>query len=63
MDAFADPGSLALDELKAVLVDLMGREGDASDMRRTLHAQIDALRRELVQRMREQGQEVISGAD
>jgi hypothetical protein len=61
--SFPDPGSLAPHELKALLGDLTGRESDVSETRRLLHAQIDALRRELVDRMREEGQDVISGAD
>jgi hypothetical protein len=61
--SFPDPRSLASHELTTPLKDLVGRENDVSGRRRVLHARIDALRRELVDRMREGGQDVIFGAD
>ena len=60
---FPDPHSLARDELTSLLKDLTTREQAVSDERRTLHAQIDALRRELVDRLRDEGKVVISGSD
>jgi RimJ/RimL family protein N-acetyltransferase len=59
--AFPDPHSLARDELTALLKELTSREQAVSDERRTLHAQIDAVHRELVGRLRDQGSTVISG--
>ena len=61
--AFPDPHSLARDELTSLLQDLTSREEVVSDERRVLHAQIDALRRELVDRLRDEGNMVISGSD
>ena len=61
--AFPDPHSLARDELTSLLQDLTSREEVVSDERRVLHAQIDALRRELVDRLRDEGNVVISGSD
>ncbi|MGZ4237912.1 MAG: RsiG family protein [Solirubrobacteraceae bacterium] len=42
---------------------LTSREQVVSDERRTLHTQIDALRRELVDRLRDEGNTVIFGPD
>jgi len=61
--AFPDPHSLAQDELTSLLQELTSREEVVSDERRVLHAQIDALRRELVDRLRDEGNVVISGSD
>ena len=61
--AFPDPHSLARDELTSLLQELTSREDLVSDERRVLHAQIDALRRELVDRLRDEGNVVISGSD
>ena len=61
--SFPDPHSLARDELTSRLKELTTREQAVSDERRTLHAQIDALRRELVDRLRDEGNTVICGAD
>jgi hypothetical protein len=61
--AFPDPHSLAQDELASLLNELTSREQAVSEERRALHAQIDALRREFVDRLREQGHVVISGSD
>jgi len=63
MDPLPDPGSLATEELKPLIKDLIGREQEVSNIRRGLHAQIDALRRELVDRLREEGNDIISGPD
>jgi hypothetical protein len=60
---FPDPDSLARDELTSLLKELTSREQAVSDERRTLHAQIDALRRELVDRLRDEGNTVICGSD
>ncbi len=60
---FPDPRSLARRELTSLLKELTSREQAVSDERRTLHAQIDALRRELVDRLRDEGNAVISGSD
>jgi hypothetical protein len=61
--SFPDPHSLGRDELTSLLKMLTCREQAVSDDRRTLHVQIDALRRELVHRLRDEGNTVISGAD
>jgi hypothetical protein len=61
--AFPDPHSLARDELASLLRELTSREQAVSEERRALHAQIDALRREFVDRLREEGHVVISGSD
>jgi hypothetical protein len=61
--AFPDPHSLARDELTSLLQELTSREEVVSDERRVLHAQIDALRQELVDRLRDEGNVVISGSD
>src|ERR1019366_7314676 len=61
--AFPDPHSLARDELASLLRELTSREQAASEERRALHAQIDALRRGFVDRLREEGHVGISGSD
>lgn len=61
--AFPDPHSLARDELTSLLQELTSREEVVSDERRVLHTQIDALRKELVDRLRDEGNVVISGSD
>jgi hypothetical protein len=61
--ALPDPHSLARDELTSLLQKLTSREQVVSDERRVLHAQIDALRREFVDRLRDEGNVVISGVD
>ena len=63
VSAFPDPHSLARDELTALLARLTSREQVVSEERRSLHAQIDALRRELVDRLRDEGNTVIFGPD
>ena len=61
--SFPDPHSLGRDELTSLLEDLTSREEAISEERRTLHAQIDALRREFVDRLRDEGNTVICGSD
>jgi chaperonin cofactor prefoldin len=61
MPAFPDPHSAARDELTSLLQELTNREEMVSDERRVLHTQIDALRRELADRLRDEGNVVISG--
>ena len=60
---FPDPQSLTRDQLTSLLSELTIREQAISDERRALHAQIDALRQELVARLRDGGDTVISGSD
>jgi hypothetical protein len=57
------PENLGREELRSLLKRLTTRESAVSDERRALHAQIDALRHELVGRLRTDGQIVISGAE
>jgi hypothetical protein len=62
--AFPDPHSLTRDELTSLLQELTSREEVVSNERRLLHAQIDALRQELVKRLHDDGNVVIiSGSD
>jgi hypothetical protein len=63
MDPLPDPRSLALEELQLLLTELVSREQEVSNTRRVLHAQIDALRRELVDRLRDEGGTIIFGPD
>jgi hypothetical protein len=63
MDALPDPRSLTAAELKSLIKELIRQEQEVSDTRRVLHGQIDALRRELVDRLREEGQDIIFGPD
>lgn len=63
MSDFPDPRALARDDLTALLLKLTTREQMVSQERQALHAQIDALRGELVNRLREEGKIVISGSD
>jgi hypothetical protein len=63
VSTFPDPRSLARAELTSLIEELIGREQAVSEERRALHAQIDALRAELVARLRDEGTTVISGAD
>lgn len=63
MSGFPDPRSLARGELTTLLRELTTREQAVSDERQTLHAHIDDLRRELVNRLREEGDVVIAGSD
>jgi hypothetical protein len=63
MDPLTDPRSLATEELKLRIRELISREQEVSDARHALHAQIDALRGELVDRLRDEGAHVIFGPD
>ena len=63
MDPFPDPRSLAAEELKSLLKELIHEEQAVSETRQVLHAQIDALRRELVERLRKEGHDIIFGPD
>jgi hypothetical protein len=63
MDPLTDPRSLATEELKLLIQELISREQEVSDTRQALHAQIDALRGELVDRLRNEGKDVIFGPD
>ncbi len=63
MDPLTDPRSLATEELKLLIQELISREQEVSDTRQALHAQIDALRGELVDRLRKEGTDVIFGPD
>jgi hypothetical protein len=63
MDPIPDPRSLGQEELKRLLNGLVSREQEVSSTRQVLHAQIDALRRELVDRLRDEPSDVIFGPD
>jgi hypothetical protein len=63
LSRFPDPHSLTRDELTTLLNELTTREQAVSDERQTLHAQIDSLRQELVARLRDEGNTVITGSD
>ncbi|MGB0097416.1 MAG: hypothetical protein WBP81_33360 [Solirubrobacteraceae bacterium] len=55
MNTFPDPRSLARAELTSLIEELIGKEQVVSEERQALHAQIDALRAELVVRLRDEG--------
>jgi hypothetical protein len=61
MDLPPDPRSLSKDQISARLNELISREQEISDVRRGLHAEIDALRQELVDRLRREGGTIIAG--
>jgi hypothetical protein len=63
VDPLPDPSSLARDELTALIKELVRREQEVSNTRHVLHDQIDALRRELVDRLRDEGNDIIFGGD
>jgi uncharacterized membrane protein YccC len=63
MEPLRDPRSLATEELKRLIQELVSREQQISDTREALRAQIDALRGELVARLRDEGKDVIFGPD
>ena len=66
MDTFPDLGALSDPELKDLIYELTEEEMEVSYRRRILHGQIDILRAELVNRLRQEhaeGESVISGAD
>jgi hypothetical protein len=46
MDPRPDPRSLAAEELKSLIKELIGKEQGVSDSRWVLHGQIDVLRRD-----------------
>ena len=58
-----DPRSLTREQLVLLLKELTEREQTVSTERRDLHAQIDALRSELVDRLRDEAEKVIPGSD
>ena len=55
MEPLPDLGSLADDELKALIDDLETQEHEVSYQRRLLHGKIDILRAELVARLQVSG--------
>ena len=63
MDPLPDPSSLVPEELKLLINQLVSREQEVSNTRHVLHAQIDALRRAVVDRLRDEGSTVIFGPD
>jgi hypothetical protein len=63
MDPVPDPRTLAPEVLKSLIKELVSREHDDASTRRALHVQIDALRRKLVDRLREEGDDIIFGPD
>jgi hypothetical protein len=63
VDAPPDPRSLGSEDLKLLITELVSREQDVSYTRRVLHAQIEALRGELIERLRGEGDDIIFGPD
>jgi hypothetical protein len=65
-DTFPDIGSMGDEELKELIEKLTGEEQEVSYRRRILHGQIDILRAELVNRLKEnrpEGETLIKGDD
>jgi len=65
-DTFPDIGSMSDEELKELIEQLTTEEHAVSYRRRILHGQIDILRAELVNRLREsrpEGESLIKGDD
>ena len=65
-ETFPDIGSMSDQELKELIEKLTGEEQEVSYRRRILHGQIDILRAELVNRLREnrpEGETLIKGDD
>jgi hypothetical protein len=65
-DTFPDIGSMSDQELKELIDTLTGEEQEVSYRRRILHGQIDILRAELVNRLKEnrpEGETLIKGDD
>jgi hypothetical protein len=65
-ETFPDIGSMNDEELKELIDKLTAEEQDVSYRRRILHGQIDILRAELVNRLREsrpEGETLIKGDD
>lgn len=56
-----DPRHLTKSELAERLQELTGEEEEISAARRALHAEIDDLRREVAERLRQEGTCVIAG--
>jgi hypothetical protein len=65
-ETFPDIGSMSDEELKGLIDKLTAEEQEVSYRRRILHGQIDILRAELVNRLRDQrpdGEALIKGDD
>jgi hypothetical protein len=65
-ETFPDTGSMSDEELKELIDNLTAEEQEVSYRRRILHGQIDILRAELVNRLREnraEGETLIKGDD
>jgi CO dehydrogenase/acetyl-CoA synthase alpha subunit len=65
-ETFPDIGSMSDEELKELIEKLTSEEQEVSYRRRILHGQIDILRAELVNRLREnrpEGETLIKGDD
>jgi hypothetical protein len=65
-ETFPDIGSMSDEELKELIDKLTAEEQEVSYRRQTLHGQIDILRAELVDRLREnrsEGRTLIKGDD
>jgi hypothetical protein len=65
-ETFPDIGSMSDEELKGLIEQLTTEEHEVSYRRRILHGQIDILRAELVNRLREsrpEGESLIKGDD
>jgi RsiG-like len=65
-ETFPDIGSMSDEELKGLIDKLTNEEQEVSYRRRILHGQIDILRAELVNRLREhrpEGETLIKGDD
>jgi hypothetical protein len=65
-ETFPDIGSMSDEELKGLIDKLTAEEQEVSYRRRILHGQIDILRAELVNRLREnrpEGETLIKGDD
>ena len=64
MEPLPDLGSMADDDLKALIDDLTRQENEISYQRRLLHGKIDILRAELVARLQKtQGKSVLDQVD
>ena len=61
VDLSPDPHSLSKDQITTRLDELISREQHISEVRRGLHDEIDALRREFVDRLRREGGTIIAG--
>jgi hypothetical protein len=63
VDRPPDPRSLSKDQITTRLNELTREEQQISQARRGLHNEIDALRRELVDRLRREGKTIIAGEE